>query len=63
MQVLDIVPGQSQTLHVTSSQGSSQLRLGLEKSQADNQIVSLMPDAVPDSSPREIATPVPPVSL
>jgi len=40
MQVLDIVPGQSQMPQVTSRQGSSQMRLGLEKPQADNHIVS-----------------------
>jgi len=58
MQVLDIVPGQSQMPQVSSRQGSSQMRLGWEKPQADNYIVSLMPNAVPDSSQREIATPV-----
>ena len=58
MQVLDIVPGQSQLPQVVSRQGSSQMRLGLQKSQADNHIVSLMPDAVPNSSQREIAKPV-----
>ena len=63
MQVLDIVPGQSQMPQVTSRQGSSQMRLGLEKPQEDNHILSLMPDAVPDSSQREIAMPVQPVSF
>jgi len=63
MQVLDIVPGQSQMLQVTSCQGSSPMMLGSEKPQADNDIVSLMPDAVPDSSEREIATPVQPLSI
>jgi len=63
MQVLDIVPGQSQMPQVTSCQGSSQMRLGSEKPQADNHIVSLMPNAVPDSSQREIATPVQHVSI
>ena len=58
MQVLDIIPGQSQMLQVTSPQGSSQLRLGSEKPQADNHIVSCMPDTVPDSTQMEIATPV-----
>jgi len=63
MQVLDIVPGQSQMPQVMSWQGSSQMRLGSEKPQADNHIVYLMSDAVPDSSQREIATPVQPVSF
>ena len=36
MQVLDIVPGQSQMPQVTSRQGSSQIRLGWGKHQADN---------------------------
>jgi len=63
MQVLDIVPGQSQMPQVTSLQGSSQMRLGSEIPQADNHIVALMPDTVPDSSQMEIATPVPPVSF
>ena len=63
MQVVEIVPGQSQMLHVMSRQGSSQMRLGSEKSHVDNHIVSLMPDAVPDSSQREIAMPVQPVSI
>ena len=58
MQVLDIVPGQSQMPQVTSLQGSSQMRLGSEIPQADNHIVALMPDTVPDSSQMEIATPV-----
>jgi len=63
MQVLDIVPGQSQMPQVTSLQGSSQMRLGSEKPQADNHIVALMTDAVPDSSQMEIATPVQPMSF
>jgi hypothetical protein len=33
MQALDIVPGQSQLLHVTSRQGSSQMTLGSGKPQ------------------------------
>ena len=48
---------------VTSRQGSSQRRLGSEKPQADNHIVSLMPNAVPDASLMEIATLVQPVSF
>jgi len=55
MQVLDMVPAQSQMPQVTSQQGSSQMRLGSEKPQADYPIVSLMPDVVPNSSQREIA--------
>jgi hypothetical protein len=54
MQVLDIVPGQSHMPEVMSRQGSSQQRLGLVKPQADNDIVSLMPGAVPDLSQMEI---------
>ena len=61
MQILDIVSGESQMPQVTSRQGTSQMRLGLEKPQADNHMVSLMPEAVPDSSQREITTPVQPV--
>jgi len=63
MQVLDVVPEQSQRPQVTSRQGSSQLRLGSEKPQADNHIESLTPDAVPDSSQREIGKSVRPVSI
>ena len=48
MPVLHIVPRQSPMPQVTSRQGSSQMRLGSERPQADNHIVSLMPDAVPD---------------
>jgi len=47
MQVLDIGRGQSQVPQVTSWQGSSQTRLGSEKPQADNDVVSLIPDTVP----------------
>jgi len=63
MLVLDIVPGQSQMLQVTSRQGNSHMMLGSENPQADIHIESLMPDAVPDSSQLEIATPVQPVSF
>jgi len=35
----------------------------MEKLQADNHIVYLISDAVPNSSQREIATPVQPVSM
>jgi hypothetical protein len=58
MQALDIVPGQSQIPQVTSRQGTSQMRLGSEKPQADNRIVPPMPAAVPDSSLIEIVKPV-----
>jgi len=61
MHALDIVPGQSQMPQVTSQQGTSQMRLGLEKPQADNRTVPPMPTAVPDSSPLELAKPVQPV--
>jgi len=63
MQVLDIVRGQSQMPQVTSRQGSCQMRLGSEKPQADNHIISLIPEAVPDSSQMETPTPVQPVSF
>jgi hypothetical protein len=39
------------------------MKLGLEKPQGDNQIVLLMPAAVPDSSQIEIVKPVQPVSV
>jgi len=63
MQALDIIPGQSQMLQVTARQGTSQMRLGSEKPQADNHIVPPMPTAVPDSSLIEIAKPFHPVSF
>jgi len=63
MQVLDMVPGQSQMLQVPSGMWHSQMRLGLEKPQADNHIVYLMPDQVADSSQREIVTPIQPVRI
>jgi len=63
MQALDIVPGQSQMAQVTSRQGSSQMRLGSEKPQADNCIVPPMSAAAPDSLQIEIAKPVQPVSF
>jgi len=63
MQALDIVPGQSQMPQVTSQQGTSQMRLGSEKPQADNHIVPTMPATVSDPSPIEIAKPVQPVSF
>jgi hypothetical protein len=63
MQALDIVPGQSQMPQVTSRQGTSQMRLGSEKPQADNRILPPMPAAVRDSSLIELAKPVQPVSF
>ena len=63
IQVLDIVPGQSRMLQVTSRQGTSRMSLGSEKPQACYDIVFLMPDTVPNSSQMEIATPVRPVSF
>jgi len=59
----DIVPGQSQMPQVTSRQGSTQMRLGLENPQADNHTVQPMPIGGPDSSQIEIAKPVQPVSF
>ena len=63
MQVLDIVPRQSEMPQVPSRQGSSQMSLGSEKPHEYNHIVYLMPDAVPYSSQMKIGTPVQPVSL
>ena len=63
MKVLDIIPGQSQMPQVMSPQESSQLRLSSEEAQADNHIVSLMSDAVPNSSQRETVTPGQTVSI
>jgi hypothetical protein len=63
MQALDIIPGQSQMLQVTSRQRTSQMRLGSKKPQAYNHIVPPMPAAVHDSSPIEIVKPVQPVSF
>ena len=63
MQSLNILPGQSPMPQVTSRQGSTQMRLGSEKHQADNHIVAFMPITVPDSSQLEIAMPDQPVSL
>jgi hypothetical protein len=56
MKDLDIVPGQSQMPQVTSRQGTSQMRLGSEKPQADNHIVPPMPAVVPNSSSIENGT-------
>jgi len=63
MHVLVIVPKPFQMPQVTTRQGSSQMRLGSEKPQEANLLVSLMPDAVADWSQREIATTVQPVSI
>jgi len=50
MQALDIVPGQSQMPQVMSRQGTSQMRVGSEKPEADNRILPPLSAAVPDSS-------------
>jgi len=63
MQVLDIVPRQSQMPQLTSRQGYSQISAGLEKPQPNNHIVSLMPDAVPALLQMEIETAVQPLSF
>jgi len=63
MQGLVIVPRQSQIAQGTSRQGSSQMRLGSEKLEADDPIVSRMPNAVPDLSQREIVPIVHPMSI
>jgi hypothetical protein len=63
MQALNIVHGQSQRPQVTPRQRSSQMRLGLEKPQADNHIVPPIPAVVPNSSSIEIAKAVQPVSF
>jgi hypothetical protein len=57
-QVLDILPGQPKMQQVTSQLGSSQMRLGSEKPQADKQIVCQMPIAVPDLSKLQHVKPV-----
>jgi len=61
MHAIDIIPGQSQMPQVASRQGSSQMRLGSEKPQADNHIVRPMDTVVPDSLQLAIAKPVHPV--
>jgi len=63
MQALDIVPGQSELPQVTSRERSSQIRLGSEKSQADNHIIPPLTDVVSYSSQIEIANPVQLVSF
>jgi len=63
MEDLDIFPGQAQMPQVTSWQGTSQMRLGSEKPQANNHIALPMAAAVPDSSPIEIAKLVQPISF
>ena len=63
MQVLDIIPRQSHMPQATSRQGSSQMRLGLDKPQVDNHIVSLKPDGLPDSSQEVTVTPLQPVNI
>jgi len=63
MQALNIVPGQSQMLQVTSGQGSSQRCLGFEKPQINNRVLFLMLEALHDLSQMEIAKPVQPVHL
>jgi len=63
MQGLDIIPGRSQMPQVTSRQGSSPMMLGSDKPHADNDIVSLMADAMSDSSHLEISKQVQPVIL
>jgi hypothetical protein len=63
MQTIDIVPGQSQMPQVTSRQGCTHMRLGLEKPQADNHIVLPLPTVVPDSAHIEIAKLVEPGSF
>jgi hypothetical protein len=63
IQACVIVPGQSQMPQLTSPQRSGQMRLGSEKPQVQNHIVSLMSDTVSNSSQMEIAKPVQPVSF
>jgi hypothetical protein len=63
MQALDMVPRQSQMPLVTSWQASSEMRLCLEKSQADNHKVPPMPPTVHNLSQIEIAKPVHSVSI
>jgi len=63
MQALDIVPGQSQMPQVTSRQGTTQMRLGSEKPQADNHTAPPMPAVVPALSQIQITKPVQPGSF
>jgi hypothetical protein len=63
LQVVDNIPGQSQIAQVTSGQDTSQMRVGLEKPQEDNNTVPQMAAAVPDPSPIVIAKPVQPTSF
>jgi len=62
MQMLDMVPGQSQMPHGTSGPGYSQMRLGSEKPQSHTDIASLVPNTMDNSSPIQHANPVEPVS-
>jgi len=57
------IPWQSRMPQVTSWPASSQMRLGSEKPPAEKHMVSLMPDAVRDSSQMEIAKPDQRVSI
>jgi len=50
MRALHIVPAESQIPQVNSQPGSIQMKQSSEKPQADNHMVYLMPNTVPDSS-------------
>jgi len=63
MQVLDIVPGQSHMMQVTSQPGCRQMRVGSDQPEADNHLLSLMPDAMPDLSQMENVKPVQPARI
>lgn len=63
VQALNIIPGQSQMLQFTFQLVSSPMGIGSDKPQADNHIVTLMPDADSNSALMEIAKPVRPLSL
>jgi hypothetical protein len=63
MHALNIVPRQSQMPQVTSRQGSSEMRLGLEKPQAKTHMVPPMRAVVPDLPQIEFSKPVQSISL
>jgi len=63
IQIVDIVPVKSKMPQVMSRHGSSQMRLGSVNPLPGNHIPSLMPHAVTNSSQKEIAMPVQPLSI
>ena len=63
MQIVDIIPGQSQMPQGTFRPGSNQMRLGSEKPQSYTDIASLLLDVVANSSPIENGRALEPVSI